>query len=205
MDGVIVNTEPLHKKAYYQTFDWLNIDVSEDVYNAMTGASTVNAFQKVKDLYKVVDSVDEMVLQKRRYFASLFHTDPDLKLFDGVLDLIQYCYHSDRILVLASSASMPNINRVFERFDLDQYFLGKVSGADLKSSKPHPEIFEKAAAMANISIDNCIVIEDSDNGIQAANSAGIYSIGYKSEHSQMQTLDKAKLVIKEFSELQKFF
>jgi len=205
MDGVIVNTEPLHKKAYYQTFDTLEIDVPEEVYNSLTGASTVNAFQKVKNLYGLSNGVDDMVLQKRAFFADLFQTDPDLALLDGVLDLIQYFHRSGRTLVLASSASMPNINRVFKRFDLDQYFLGKVSGADLTSSKPHPEIFLKAAEMANTPTDQCIVIEDSDNGIQAANSASIYSIGYKSEHSQMQTLEYAKLVIEKFSDLKERF
>ncbi len=55
----------------------------------------------------------------------------------------------DLHLVLASSASMPNINRIFERFDLDKYFKAKISGADLKASKPHPEIFLKAAELAD--------------------------------------------------------
>jgi len=106
-------------------------------------------------------------------------------------------------LVLASSASHNTINRVFKRFDLDSYFIGKLSGADLKASKPHPEIFENAAKLANTSTENCIVIEDSDNGVLAANRAGIYCVGYKSEHSKMQTLKNADFVIDEFEELKK--
>ena len=51
-------------------------------------------------------------------------------------------------MVLASSASMNTIKWVFERFDLEKYFAGKISGADLKQSKPHPEIFELAAGMS---------------------------------------------------------
>lgn len=106
-------------------------------------------------------------------------------------------------MVLASSASHSTINKVFERFNLDQYFIGKLSGADLKKSKPHPEIFENAAILAKIPKENCIVIEDSDNGVLAANRAQIYCVGYRSEHSLLQSLATADMVIGSFEELKK--
>ena len=105
---------------------------------------------------------------------------------------------------MASSASMPNINRVFNRFNLNQYFSAKVSGADLTKSKPHPEIFEKAAILGNAKKENCIVIEDSDNGIKAANDAGIFVFGYKNPMSADQTLEHADKVITDFKELKKY-
>ncbi len=89
----------------------------------------------------------------------------------------------------------------FNRFNLDKYFIGKLSGADLKESKPHPEIFENAAKLANIPKNKCIVIEDSDNGILAANRANIYCIGFRSEFSEMQSLKNADMVISDFTEL----
>ena len=84
-----------------------------------------------------------------------------------MLDLIKNYHDNGLTLVLASSASMPNINRIFERFNLDQYFVAKLSGADLKQSKPHPEIFIKAAIASGHPKKNCMVIEDSSNGIKA--------------------------------------
>ena len=74
-----------------------------------------------------------------------------MELIDGVLDRIQEYHRNGLTLVLASSASLPNINRIFKRFDLDRYFVGKLSGADLAASKPHPEIFIKAAQTAGFS------------------------------------------------------
>jgi HAD superfamily hydrolase (TIGR01509 family) len=201
MDGVIVNTEPLHKKAYFKTFKFLNLDVSDDLYHSLTGSSTLNAFQKLIHHFDLNLNPEELVLQKRAYFNDLFTTEEDLKLIEGVEDIIKYFYINGKVLVLASSASNGTINRVFDRFNLDKYFIGKLSGADLKESKPHPEIFENAATLAGISKENCIVIEDSDNGVIAANSAGIYCVGYRSEHSKMQTLKTADLVINDFEEL----
>ncbi len=104
-------------------------------------------------------------------------------------------------MVLASSASMPNINRIFDRFDLNKYFKAKISGADLKASKPHPEIFIKAAALANERREHCMVIEDSTNGIAAAKAAEIYCVGFKSPHSVNQDYSKADKVITSFDEI----
>ena len=68
-------------------------------------------------------------------------------------------------------------------------------------SKPHPAIFEHAASLSVAPKENCIVIEDSTNGIQAAVSAGIYCVGYDSFHSKDQDLSKANVVIRHFNEL----
>ncbi len=78
----------------------------------------------------------------------------------------------------------------------------KLSGADLEESKPNPEIFIKAAEIAVEPKENCMVIEDSTNGIIAAHRAGIFCAAYKSEHSKMQKYDLAKITITDFSELE---
>jgi len=84
---------------------------------------------------------------------------------------------------------------------LNQYFTAKLSGADLKASKPHPEIFIKAAEASGYKKSECIVIEDSTNGIVAAKAAGIYCVGFKSPHSKNQDYSKANLLIDSFNEI----
>ena len=203
MDGVIVNTEPLHKKAYFSVFESLDLIVSNQLYHSLTGTSTINAFEKLIAHFKLSDKPEALVLKKREAFVDLFENDSSLSLIEGVEDIIHYFYAKKLTMVLASSASMETINRVFDRFDLHQYFIAKLSGADLKQSKPHPEIFEKAVTISNVSKENCIVIEDSDNGIMAAKRAGIFCIGYVSEHSKQQTLLNADLIIEKFEVLKK--
>jgi HAD superfamily hydrolase (TIGR01509 family) len=173
MDGVIIDSEEIHKKAYYETFISLGLEVSEELYKTLTGSSTINAFQKLIAHFKLEADANELVLQKRKRYINFFENDTDLHLVKGAKEIIHYFYNKDLTLVLASSSAMVNINRVFDRFDLQKYFTAKISGADLTQSKPHPEIFEKAAVLGNTAKENCIVIEDSDNGIQAANDAGI--------------------------------
>ena len=81
-----------------------------------------------------------------------------------------------------------------KRFNLDPYFKDKLSGADLKASKPHPEIFINAAKAAGVSPSECFVIEDSTNGIIAAKEANIFCIAYKSAHSKDQDYTRADLL-----------
>jgi beta-phosphoglucomutase-like phosphatase (HAD superfamily) len=96
---------------------------------------------------------------------------------------------------------MNHIDRIFNRFELDQYFKAKLSGADLKASKPHPEIFIKAALASGFAANQCMVIEDSTNGIAAAKAANIFCVGYNSCHSKNQDYSKADLVISDFGEI----
>ena len=76
-----------------------------------------------------------------------------------------------------------------------------MSGEDFERSKPDPAIFQHAATLAQTPVAECIVIEDSGNGVAAAKAAGIYCIGYASPHSAGQDLHLADRVIQDFSEL----
>jgi HAD superfamily hydrolase (TIGR01509 family) len=201
MDGVIVDTEPVHHYAYRLHFKDLNIEVSPEMYASFTGNSTKNIYERLKDVYKLTDEVPTLVETKRNLFNDAFDKKEDLYLLEGVLDLIQDLYRNGMQLVLASSSANVTIDRIFSRFDLHQYFSHIVSGEDFPKSKPHPAIFLKAAELANTPVENCIVIEDSTNGIKAANAAGIYCVGYNSLHSKLQDLSTADKVIQRFDEL----
>lgn len=201
MDGVIVDTEPVHHYAYFQHFKQLNIEVSDELYRTFTGNSTRNVFQKIKEMFNLPHEVEDLIQTKRSLFNDAFDTKEDLYLIDGVEDLIKDLHQNNIQLIVASSASKVTIDRVFNRFNLNQYFTHKVSGEDFPKSKPHPAIFEHAASLSIAPKENCIVIEDSTNGVEAAVAANIFCVGYDSLHSKDQDLSKSNVLIKHFSEL----
>jgi beta-phosphoglucomutase len=201
MDGVIIESEPLHYKAYHNMFEDLNIDVTPEFYESLTGKSTLNVCKQVCDAFNLKETPETLVALKRMHYEYIFENDKTFDLIDGVLDVIKDYHKNGLTLVLGSSASMQSIERIFKRFDLNKYFKAKLSGAELKASKPHPEIFIKAAEATGFKPEECIVIEDSTNGIIAAKSAGIFCIGYDSFHSKNQDYSKADLVVTDFSEI----
>lgn len=202
MDGVIVDTEPLHRKAYFKTFNELEIEVSEDLYTSFTGASTKRVCETLINQFNLNQSHENITQIKRTHFKDYFYNDAEFDLIPGVRKLIEHYYENNIKLIVASSASMTTINMVFEKFGLEKYFSGKISGADLKESKPHPEIFLLAANMADEPIENCMVIEDSTNGILAAHKANIFCAAYRSEHSHNQDYSLANITVSDYSELE---
>ncbi|WP_294304114.1 HAD family phosphatase [uncultured Chryseobacterium sp.] len=202
MDGVIVDTEPLHRKAYFKTFEELGIDVPEDLYTSFTGASTKRVCDTLIGKFDLQHTFEEIAEIKRNYFKDYFYHDEDFNLIPGVKELIQHYSENGIRLILASSATMTTINMVFEKFELEKYFMGKISGADLKESKPHPEVFLLAAEMAGEPTENCMVIEDSTNGILAAHRANIFCAAYRSPHSKNQDYTLADTVVSDYSDLE---
>lgn len=200
MDGVIVDTEPLHRFAYEQHFKQLNIDVSDALYASFTGNSTRNIYQKLKNQFGLTQEVEDLVKRKRSLFNDAFDAYPQLSLIDGVEILIEDLLQNDTELILASSSAKETIERVFKRFNLNKRFKAKVSGEDFPLSKPHPAIFQHAASLAK-NPNQCIVIEDSTNGILAAKAAGIFCVGYDSPNSKLQDYTQADLIIAHFNEL----
>ena len=198
MDGVIINSEPLHQKAYQMMFKEFNLNVSDELYSSFTGMATYPICEKLCAVFSLNYTSKLLVESKRKHFKSLFENGHEFKLIDGVLKLIQHYKQNGITLVLASSASMANINMIFKKFSLDQYFKAKISGADLKASKPHPEIFEKASKLSGHPKNKCLVIEDATNGIIAAKSAGIFCVAFDGGHSKNQDYSKADIVINDF-------
>lgn len=201
MDGVIVDTEPVHHYAFIEHFKQLNLDITPEVYASFTGNSTKNVYERLKSMFGLEHEIAHLVDEKRNIFNEAFDKKEDLFLLEGVEDLIKDLHSNGMQLILASSSANVTINRIFTRFGLHNYFTHIVSGEDFPKSKPHPAIFLKAAELAQTPIENCIVIEDSTNGIKAAKAAGIYCIGYDSFHSKMQDYSLADEVISNFSEI----
>ena len=199
MDGVIVDTEPVHKYAYFKHYKELNIPVTEELFATFTGQSTKNVYQILKDKFDLKEEVNDLVLRKRTIFNEAFDTKPDLYLIDGVEKLIKDLYNNGMELILASSASKSTIDRVFNRFELNQYFTHKVSGENFPQSKPDPAIFLHAADLAKSEHSECIVIEDSKNGVEAALRASLYCLGYKSVNSKQQDISKANCIVDDFN------
>jgi HAD superfamily hydrolase (TIGR01509 family) len=201
MDGVIVDSEPVHNLAYQLHFEQLNISVSDELYASFTGNSTKNIYQKLKEKFQLSESIEDLVNTKRALFNEAFDNKLDLDLIAGVLNLIKDLKQNQVQLLLASSSARVTIERVFNRFDLHQYFSGIFSGEEFPQSKPHPALFLAAWQASGHDKASCLVIEDSTNGVIAATAAGIKCLGYDSFHSKGQDYSLAQMVTDDFDKI----
>lgn len=201
MDGVLVDTEPLHRDAFFRHFAELGISITPQEYATFLGSSTRNVYQQLKDEFNLTPTVDELMRRKRELFGAAFDESTDLDLLPGARALVEDLHRAGMPLQLASSASKETIARVFTRFGLYPYFQHLVSGEDFPRSKPDPAIFLHAAQLAGVAPEACLVIEDSANGVTAAKAAGMYCVGYRSEHSEGQDLHHADQIVSHLGHL----
>lgn len=198
MDGVIVDSEPIHMKIERELFDEVGLEISTEEHWQYVGTSAQEMWEDINDKFQLPVSVAEILAKKqRRYMEHLSNTDK-LNHVSGIKRMIQYFYNNDKNLVLASSATREEINLVLDKLNLKAYFPVAISGAELDRSKPDPMIFLKASLMSQTSPEHCCVIEDSKNGVLAAKAAGMRCIGFRNPHSGDQDLSKADVILDDF-------
>ena len=204
MDGVIIDSEPIYMQIEQDLFREAGLEVSHEEHEKFVGRSDL--WKVLKETYSLDINIAEIHREENKRFLHIINNSFDGDPIYGVVELVERLYDKNIKLVLASSSEMKNIELVLPKFELLDYFDLRISGADLETSKPHPEIFEKAAKLAGVHPKSCLVIEDSANGVQAAKSANMKCIGFRNPNSGNQDLSLADWIIDSFNEfdLKKF-
>jgi HAD superfamily hydrolase (TIGR01509 family) len=201
LDGVIIDSEPVHFKLERQMFEELEIAVPFEEHNRYVGMSSENMWTTILNKHNLSFHPAELVQKKHSLYIDYLLNEKNLHPISGVSELIKELYKNNFKLLIASSSPAEVINAVLKKFDLSNYFIAAVSGTELTYSKPHPEIFLRAAKLANSEPETCVVIEDSQNGVTAAKVARMKCIGFLNPNSGAQDLTKADVIIKSFDEL----
>jgi beta-phosphoglucomutase len=199
MDGVIVDSEPVYRVWNQELFQHLNINVPEEIRAQLIGGNAQNKWRIIKEHCQLSKTVEELIDFQHTFFHSKEFHFGDI-LFPGVRTLIHNLKREGIKIALASSSDKGRINRVLKDCDIEHIFDVVVSGDEFADSKPHPDIFLHTASSLEIKPDQCIVIEDSYNGLLAATRAGMRKIGVKHKTITMD-LSLADLTIASLEEL----
>lgn len=194
MDGVIIDSEPVHMKVERDIFHEMGITITNNEHQKLVGKSLKNMAGEVIEKYQLSITREELIKRIRDCYLEEIKRNDCLSLVEGVREAIR-CLHIDKELIIASSATRKEIEWIINKYNLKQYFSVVISGAEMERSKPDPAIFLKAAKLSNISPGHCCVIEDSGNGVLAAKSAGMYCIGFRNPNSGNQDLSKADVIV----------
>jgi HAD superfamily hydrolase (TIGR01509 family) len=201
MDGVIIDSEPEHLKVNEKMLGEFHINVSEEEKVKFVGTTTREIWKMLKQKYEIPYSLDELVNMDRDIYLDGLRSKDSIKPIEGVDKLIIKLNEKKLKVGVASSSSLNIINITISSLGLDKYFGYLTGGDEVENSKPAPDIFLKAAKRMKSSPEECIVIEDSKNGVCAAKSAGMYCVGFKNPHSGNQDISKADIIIEKFNSL----
>lgn len=202
MDGVIIDSEPTHLKLEIESYKKLGIEVTEDEHHSFVGSTSRFMWEVLKNKFKLNQTLEELIENERGiYFKYLNSDECDINLIDGVKELIENLHDNGVKLAIASSSPLNVIEVIAKKFQIGEYFEVFVTGDYVKRSKPEPDIFLFAAEKMGVSPENCIVIEDSNNGVRAAKKAGMKCVGINSDAEGRQDISTADIVINSFKEV----
>ncbi|MCY6372294.1 HAD family hydrolase [Clostridium ganghwense] len=201
MDGVIIDSEPIHFKLEQKLFKSYGIEVSAKEHDTFIGSTSYYMWDSIRNKYKLSQDLEELVQKDRREYFELLSSSLDTEPIEGVCNLIKELYEKGIKIAVASSSPLDVIELVLKKFKISEYFDFIITGDFVEKSKPEPDIFLYAANKLGAKTENCVVIEDSHNGVRAAKKAGMKCIGYKNLNSGKQDLSMADRVIHSYSEI----
>ena len=199
LDGVIVESENAHIEAEKQTFLKYGIQISAEELHEYTGTTAKAMFTELIRKYKLNTTFEEIFRQKEEIFSRLLETDAEPT--KGIITLLKKLKSKRIKLAIGSSSTKKQIKYVLNKLDIAHLFDSVVGAEDIDHSKPDPEIFLKAAAELNAHPSECLVVEDSKLGVEAAKRAHMKCVGYRNPNSGDQDLSKADIVTNDFSKL----
>lgn len=172
MDGVLIDSEPLWRIAMIQGFNDIGIAFTEDDCRKTTGIRFKEVVEHWFNHYNITNSTPTQLNDSvYSHLIDLIHTQGKPML--GVIELLDFLKTKQFRLGLATSSSHILVDAVLQKTKIKPYFSSITSAEFLKHGKPHPEVFFKCAENLNISPQNCLVIEDSVNGVKAGKAAGM--------------------------------
>lgn len=195
MDGVIIDSEPIHSLMKIRTFQHYGLPLTPAECLPYMGRTTKSMFQYFIEKYDPSISLAEMVRYKHAIYLEALRSDDSIQPIEGIVELLQQLAERRILAGIGSSSGRQVIQAVVDKFRLEKYFQSILSGADLPNSKPDPAVYLLSAERLGVKPAECLVIEDAAAGVAAAKAAGMYCIAYRNPNSGQQDLSGADEIV----------
>ncbi len=199
MDGVIIDSEPLWEKAERILLARRGLDYDPIYRDKIVGLNQRDSGRLLKETFNLPETIEELLEERIGILLTLF--DKELELVPNLLTILKGLKKSGFLLALASSSPLRVINFVLEKFSLNEFFSVVVSGESVELGKPAPDIYLYTANKLGVQPGECIVIEDSINGVKSAKSAGMVCIAIPDKRLNQKEFQIADLVVDRLDEI----
>ncbi len=198
MDGVIVDSEPRHERAFLQVIESIGYGQTHGIRFAdYVGRSDQELWVDFVSKHNPRQTLEELLAMKRQRVVEILRRDQPV--FDGLIELIEGLVPA-YALALASGSERAIVDEVLSLKRLRRFFSVTVSASEVRNGKPAPDIFLKAARLLSVAPANCWVIEDSKPGIAAGLAAGMRVIAITNTHPAKE-LNGADYVVRTYPEI----
>lgn len=199
MDGVLIDSNPYHKKALVQFclshgYDLTEEELREKIYGRTNKDWITNLFNGRVTGEELKKYADEKEALFRRLYKGF------VKPVKGLIAFLELLEEKNITRAIATSAPRANVDFTLQETHMGEFFTTILDDSYVNKGKPDPEIYLKTAAAINYKPGHCVVIEDSLSGVSSARAAGTKVIGITTTHTR-EELSDTDLIIDNFTEL----
>ena len=197
LDGVLIDSEGLYYRAYSDVLAPYGVTVTREEYEDHWIAQG-NGPEYIVAKHNLPIAPDEMRQLRSPIYLHLLETEVTLMphVHKALSRLAPHC-----VLTVATNSYRGHLDAVLRKFALDQFFPVTVARQDYEKAKPAPDAFLTAARKLGLSLDRCVVIEDTYKGVMAAVSADIRCIAVPNDYTRRNDFSQASLVLPSLQEL----
>lgn len=203
MDGVIVDTEPIHMHSFRKLLDEYKIHYTEQFIQSLVGFSDRENIIKIKQNLKINHQfdVDTEIRHRSEIYLELI-AQQQLTPIQGIAEFITYCKDNHLKLGLASSSAVAQVDTIMQRLfnDYRSIFNTIVTGSDVVNKKPAPDIYNRVVENLKLDPLECMAFEDSQAGIASAKAAGLRCTAIRNRYTVDHFLMKADKIVNRITE-----
>lgn len=203
MDGVILDSEPLHEEARQLMYQEMNITVDESFPNPV-GRSCSGFWKEILEMLNMPGDCKECQTRQYDLVAKLIE-EKKVPTSDGLLEILEWAKSNNIIIGLASSSTRRLVDETLRILKIADYFDYTVSGDEVTKKKPSPEPYLRVLELAGVSPNCAVAVEDSRSGVTSAKAAGLYCFGYVNPTSGNQDLSNADRLIQNLNEIKESY
>ena len=172
MDGLMIDSERVTFECYQEILKGMNLTMDEEFYKTLLGKPLKGIYQRFYDVYGNDFPIEDMIKDVHALMAKRFETE-GVPIKTGLKSLLEYLKENNYKTIVATSSNRDRVDTILSQAQITDYFDDSICGDEVTKGKPNPEVFLKSCQKLGVNVDEAIVLEDSEAGIQASYDAGI--------------------------------
>lgn len=172
MDGLMIDSERVTFECYQEILKGMNLTMDEEFYKTLLGKPLKGIYQRFYDVYGNDFPIEDVIKDVHALMAQRFETE-GVPVKTGLKSLLEYLKTNNYKTIVATSSNRDRVDTILAQAQITDYFDDSICGDEVTKGKPNPEVFLKSCQKLDVSVDEAIVLEDSEAGIQASYDAGI--------------------------------
>lgn len=201
MDGLMIDSERVTFECYQERLKDMNLTMDEEFYKTLLGKPIKGIYQRFYDVYGNDFPIENVIQDVHQLMAERFETE-GVPVKKGLVELLHYLKDNNYKTIVATSSNRDRVDKILAQAKITEFFDDSICGDEVTKGKPNPEVFSKSCQKLGVNVDEAIVLEDSEAGIQASYDANIKVICIPDmKYPEKQYEEKTFKILKDLTEV----